>query len=149
MKTLILLLLLPLGCFAQEMKKNLFAEGEIIGLYLEVNPKMMDSPELNMEADRIINEWVLNLGKDSIDYNLFDRYPGYMIICNMWKSNELDSKPYYEMILSTEASTLVVKNAIGDNLFTHIIGSYEIGVASYTIGKKEEEGLDIYIALFR
>lgn len=149
MKTLMLLLLLPFGCFAQQMEKNLFAESEIIELFLEVNPKLMDSPELNNEADRVINEWIINLRKDSIEYSLFEGNPGYMTICNMWKSKDLDSKQYYEMVLSTEDSTLVVKNAIGDNLFLHILGSYEIGVASYTIGNKERAGLDIYIALFR
>lgn len=149
MKTLLLLLLLPLGCFAQTMEKNLFAEMKIMELFLSVNPKMMDSPELNAEADRVLNEWVYYLGKDSVDNDLFDQYAGYMIICNMWMSTDINDKSYLDVILSTGLGTLVVKNAIGDNFYNHIIGSYEVGVASYNIGVKEKGGLDIYIALFR
>ena len=134
---------------AQTMEKNLFAENEIMQLYLGVNPKMMDSLELNSEADRVLNEWVSLLGKDSVDNDLFNQYAGYMIICNMWRSTDLNNKSYLDMILSTEQGTLVVKNAIGDNLYNHIIGSSEVGVASYSLGRKENEGLDIYIALFR
>ena len=72
-----------------------------------------------------------------------------MTVCNMWKSSEIDSLTYLDVILRIEPSTLVIRNAIGDNFYTHILSSYEIGVASYTLGEKDKGGLDIYMAIFR
>ena len=58
---LLMLLLFSLSCFSQTMEKNLFAENEILNLFLQVNPKMRDSPELNYEANIALLEWVSNL----------------------------------------------------------------------------------------
>ena len=147
MKTLILILLFPLSSFAQIMEKNLFAESEILNLFLQVNPKMMDSPSLNEQANIDLLEWVGNLAKDTIDHSLFEGGAGYMTICNMWKYAALDSLVYYDVIL--RSSKLVIRNAIGGDAYTHILGSYEIGVASYTIGEKGKGGIGIYMAIFR
>ena len=147
MKKLIILLLLPLGCLAQNVEKNLFAESEILGLFLSINPTMTDSPELNLEADIIINEWIDGLMSGTDNDLLLDGSAGYMTICNMWDSKDLETRPYYEIIL--DADLLIIENASGDDILIDILESSRIGIASYTIGKKEEGGLDIYVAIFR
>jgi hypothetical protein len=150
MKFILLLVLLPIISFSQNqiIERNMYGEMEIQELFLRSNDNMINSPELNKAANDFLLKWIEELGTDG-SLN-FDANAGYMTICNIWLKSERDKLPLIKLILRNEPSTLIIKNEI-DNVYKHILGSSEIGVAMYSIKQSQDDNdaSEIYMALFR
>lgn len=144
---LVILLFITSICQAQlKVEENMYGEMRVRELFLRVNSRLIDSPELNIEANSTLLEWIdVFLNEDAV----FKAKPGYMTISNLWDIKDRKSNKLIDLILRFTPPTLIVYNAINNDVFNHILGSSEMGISMYTITFNDGSQKEIYLALFR